>query len=86
MFFAKDQVKAMSLLFGQKKTAEVTTRQLNDADRERFRQAKNIEATSWLSASAVRVLSQRGIDPARLMKCRFVLTWKDDESAKDGKK
>ncbi|CAK0829538.1 unnamed protein product [Prorocentrum cordatum] len=42
-------------------------------------EAQQKECTSVLSTKAVRILSRKGIDPARLLRCRFVLTWKKDE-------
>ena len=43
------------------------------------------DAYSWLAAKAVRTVTGR-VDPARLLRCRFVLTWKRDEAQPDGKK
>ncbi|CAK0889332.1 unnamed protein product [Prorocentrum cordatum] len=41
--------------------------------------AQQKECTSVLSTKAVRILSLKGIDAARLLRRRFVLTWKKDE-------
>ncbi len=43
-------------------------------DAETFREAMHQEASSWLSTEAVRALSKTGVDPARRLRCRCVLT------------
>eukprot|EP00974_Lingulodinium_polyedra_P054878 5278014-Lingulodinium_polyedra.AAC.1 len=61
-------------------------RKLTEADRGRMREAMRNEATSWMSARAVRILAGAGVDPARLLRCRFVLTWKREPEQPDGRK
>ena len=57
---------------------EVNLRRQRPGDRALFQEAMRKEATSWLYADAVRAVSRHGVDPERLLKCRFVLTWKEN--------
>ena len=69
----------------RKAKIEVGMRRLSEEDRDRMRGAMKKEATSWMTARAVRILSGAGVDPARLLRCRFVLTWKRDAEQPDGR-
>ena len=58
---------------------EVSMRKSTPEEREELKRAMKTEVTSVLSTKAVRVIARKGIDPARLLRCRFVLTWKKDD-------
>ncbi|CAK0844297.1 unnamed protein product [Prorocentrum cordatum] len=58
---------------------EVSFKKATPEEKKLLLEAQQKECTSVLSTKAVRILSRKGIDPARLLRCRFVLTWKKDE-------
>ena len=55
----------------------MSIRKCADAEKELFRVAKEKELDSWLSADAIIPVLKAGISPSRIMKMRWVLTWKD---------
>ena len=63
---------------------EVRLRKMNDKDKLLFQDAMKNEAGGWLTAEAVRIVARHNVDPSRLLRCRFVLTWK--ENPEDGTK
>ncbi|CAK0882044.1 unnamed protein product, partial [Prorocentrum cordatum] len=63
----------------RKGRVEVSFKKATPEEKKLLLEAQQKECTSVLSTKAVRILSRKGIDPARLLRCRFVLTWKKDE-------
>ncbi|CAK0907600.1 unnamed protein product, partial [Prorocentrum cordatum] len=63
----------------RKGRVEVSFKTATPEEKKLLLEAQQKECTSVLSTKAVRILSRKGIDPARLLRCRFVLTWKKDE-------
>ena len=63
----------------RKGRVEVSFKTATAEENKLLLEAQQKECTSVLSAKAVRILSRRGIDPARLLRCRVVLTWKMDD-------
>ncbi|CAK0888982.1 unnamed protein product [Prorocentrum cordatum] len=63
----------------RKGRVEVSFKKATPEEKKLLLEAQQKECTSVLSAKAVRILSRKGIDPARLLRWRFVLTWKKDE-------
>ncbi|CAK0848586.1 unnamed protein product, partial [Prorocentrum cordatum] len=62
----------------RKGRVEVSFKKATPEEKKLLLEAQQKECTSVLSTKAVRILSRQGIDPARLLHCRFVLTWKKD--------
>ncbi|CAK0873791.1 unnamed protein product, partial [Prorocentrum cordatum] len=62
----------------RKGRVEVSFKKATPEEKKLLLEAQQKECTSVLSTKAVRILSRQGIDPARLLRCRFVLTWKKD--------
>ncbi|CAK0911095.1 unnamed protein product, partial [Prorocentrum cordatum] len=60
----------------RKGRVEVSFKKATPEEKKLLLEAQQKECTSVLSTKAVRILSRQGIDPARLLRCRFVLTWK----------
>ncbi|CAK0865999.1 unnamed protein product, partial [Prorocentrum cordatum] len=60
----------------RKGRVEVSFKKATPEEKKLLLEAQQKECTSVLSTKAVRILSRQGIDPTRLLRCRFVLTWK----------
>ena len=72
-----------------RKNIEVSLKKLEPTDREEFQRAMRVEANSFLSTEAIRICERAGIPKERIMKMRFVLTWKpvlDSEGNQTGRK
>ncbi len=52
-------------------------RKLTEAEKKLFEEAKDKELDSGISAEAVAPAPKKGIPLSRLMKMRWVLTWKE---------
>ncbi|CAK0825479.1 unnamed protein product, partial [Prorocentrum cordatum] len=63
----------------RKGRVEFSFKKATPEEKKLLLEAQQKECTSVLSTRAVRILGRKGIDPARLLRCRFVLTWKKDE-------
>ena len=66
----------------RKKRVEVTERHMTDADRKLFQQAKELELESWLDHKVFDLVKKQYVDKERIMKARWVLTWKTTGKAK----
>lgn len=55
---------------------EVQWRNLNDHDHQLFKQAKAKEVGAWLEHGTVKRLAKGSLPPNRIMRCRWILTWK----------
>ncbi|CAK0793306.1 unnamed protein product [Prorocentrum cordatum] len=63
----------------RKGRVEVSFKKATPDEKKLLLEAQQKECSSALSTKAVRILSKQGVDPARLLRCRFVLTWKKGE-------
>ena len=63
----------------RKKRVEVRLRDLSPAEQEQFRQAKQKEVGAWLDHAPVRKVAAGTLDDSQLMRCRWILSWKDPE-------
>ena len=61
----------------KRQRVEVQWRNLSDSDKELFRQAKEKEVNAWISHGTVRKLAKGTLPENRIMRCRWILTWKD---------
>eukprot|EP00969_Alexandrium_andersonii_P042844 1879185-Alexandrium_andersonii.AAC.1 len=57
------------------KGSEVSLRHLSEEDLAKFRSAKDLEVKQWIQEKAVSI-AQEGVPSGRLMRMRWVLTWK----------
>ena len=71
-----------------KKNMEVSLRKCTAEERAQFEDAKAKEIDSWLSTEAIIPVLAKGIPLDRIMRMRWVLTWKDppEEAPDDPKK
>ena len=70
----------------KKRGAEVVERYLNPEEKEMFRTAKRAEWSQWIGNEVVELISRKGIDPKRVISCRWVLTWKRVEDTPNSPK
>ena len=64
----------------KKKRLELQERNLTNAEKELFRTAKSKEWSSWVANRVVRLIDGRGVDAKRIIRSRWVLSWKVDDS------
>ena len=68
------------LITGAKKQrVELRWKDLNAEDQQLFLAAKNKEIKAWLDHGTVKRVCKGTLDPASIMRCRWILTWKDPE-------
>ena len=67
---------------GDKKRVEVKERKMTDEDRKLFRRTKEAELQLWLDHKAFDVVNKKVADKGRVMRSRWVLTWKSTGKAK----
>jgi hypothetical protein len=63
----------------KKRKVEVRLKGLDDKEKLAFRGAKKKEFSQWLSNKVLELASTRGIPRSRIIRCRWVLTFKDSE-------
>ena len=63
----------------RKKRVEVRLRDLNRGELEQFKRAKDKEVGAWLDHATVRRVAAGTLDDSQLMRCRWILSWKDPE-------
>ena len=64
-----------------KKNVEVQLRKLNESERAEFQKAMQTETDSFMSTEAVKICERAGIPADRIMRMRFVFTWKPVSNA-----
>ena len=72
----------------KKQKTEVRMSDLTESEKELFRQAKSTEVKNWLSNKAVEKIARSQLDPNKILRCRWLLTWKPLDPvdvAKEGK-
>ena len=65
----------------KRQRSEVKISNLNAADRKLFDEAKNKEINSWLATETVTRILRHQVPQENVMRCRWILTWKDVDSA-----
>ena len=83
VFTAAAKTKAPLTAAARKKRLEVQERYLSAPEKELFRQAKAKEWQSWVANRVVRMIDGHGINPHRIIRSRWVLTWKTDAGSGD---
>ena len=66
----------------RRKRVEVSERKLTESDRKLFRKAKELELESWLDHRVFDLVKKKFVDQERVMRARWVLTWKSTGKAK----
>ena len=66
----------------RRKRVEVSERKLTESDRTLFRKAKELELQSWLDHRVFDLVKKKFVDQERVMRARWVLTWKSTGKAK----
>ena len=66
----------------RRKRVEVSERKLTESDRKLFRKAKELELQSWLDHRVFDLVKKKFVDQERVMRARWVLTWKSTGKAK----
>lgn len=60
----------------KQRRVEVSFRKLSEDDKKLFEKAMQKEWQSWIDNKVTSLCKSRGIDPARIIRARWVLTWK----------
>ena len=63
----------------RKQRVEVKWEELSEADKEKFRAAKQKEVNAWMDHKTVKRVAGGTLDPSQIMKCRWILVWKPPE-------
>ena len=63
----------------RKQRVEVNWEELNEADKEKFRAAKQKEVNAWMDHKTVKRVAGVTLDPSQIMKRRWILVWKPPE-------
>ena len=66
----------------RRKRVEVSEKKLTESDRKLFRKAKELELESWLDHRVFDLVKKKFVDQERVMRARWVLTWKSTGKAK----
>ena len=70
----------------KKSHTEILHRDLNAEEKIKFDQAKTKEVKCWIDTSTVKRILRSKIAPERIMTSRWILTWKVDPTAENGRK
>ena len=65
-----------------RKRVEISERKLTESGRKLFRKAKELELQSWLDHRVFDLVKKKFVDQERVMRARWVLTWKSTGKAK----
>lgn len=68
---------ALAATAAKRQRAEVKTKDLSLAEKAEFDKAKGKEIDQWLATSTVRKILRNRIPEQNILRCRWVLTWKD---------
>ena len=83
---AEDQPAEMAFLASaaKRQKSEVRLRELNSAELDQFKKAKNSEINNWLSTGTVKRIFRNQIPEEQILRCRWLLTWKNVEQPAPG--
>ena len=66
----------------RRKCVEVNEKKMTESDRSLFKKAKELELQSWLDHRVFDLVKKKLVDQERIMRARWVLTWKSSGKAK----
>ena len=66
----------------RRKRAEISERTMTESDRSLLKKAKGLELQSWLDHRVFDLVKKNFVDQERIMRARWVLTWKSSGKAK----
>ena len=72
-----EQFAMVASAAAKRQRAEVKVKDLSPDELEQFRSAKDKEITQWLDTSTVRKIMRDKIPSQNILRCRWVLTWKE---------
>ena len=75
-------VDVFAVSSAQSKRVEVNERKMTESDRNLFRKAQELELQSWLDHRVFDLVKKKFVDQGRIMRARWVLTWKSSGKAK----
>ena len=75
-------IDVFAVSFARRKLVEVSQRNMTKSDRKLFRKAKELELQSWLDHRVFDLVKIKFVDQERIMRARWVLTWKSCGKAK----
>ena len=75
-------IDVLAVSSARRKRVEVSERKLTESDRKLFRKAKEVELQSWLDHRVFDQVKKLFVDQERVMRARWVLTWKSTGKAK----
>ena len=75
-------VDVFAVSSARRKRVEVSERKITESDRKLFRKAKELELQSWLDHRVFDMVKKKFVDQERVMRARWVLTWKSTGKAK----
>ena len=75
-------VDVFAVSSARRKRVEVSERKMTDSDRKLFRKAKGLQLQSWLDHRVFDLVKKKFVDQERVMRARWVLTWKSSGKAK----
>ena len=75
-----DENIALLVSQAKKQRAEIKMKELSKEDMKLFEEAKSKEIKSWLDIGAVCKILRNKIPADQVLRCRWILTWKDGET------
>lgn len=80
MYDPRPEEMAFVVSAAKRQKTEVTLSTLSPAERKLFDEAKDKELRSWLDTQTVCRFPRHRIPRENILKCRWILTWKDSET------
>ena len=75
-------VDVFAVSSARRQRVEVSERNMTESHRKLFRKAKELELQSWLDHRVFDLVKKKSVAPERVMRARWVLTWKSSGKAK----
>ena len=76
-------IEVFAVNFARRKRVEVSERKLTESDRKLFRKAKVLDLQSWHDHRVFDLVKKKFADQERVMRARWVMTWKLTGKAKE---
>lgn len=65
----------------RKQRSEVRLTELTPQEREQFEEAKQSEISNWINTGTISKILRDQVSPEQILRCRWIYTWKDLDSA-----